>query len=45
MANRTAESYFSSKKNRRAGAQTFPSDDEEKVEGDTRLTRTINKTG
>ena len=31
---RTAELDFSSKKNRRAGAQTFLSDGEEKVEGE-----------
>lgn len=37
---RTAEPYFVSKQNRRAGAQTFPSDDEEKVEGEIPLAPT-----
>ena len=40
---RTVESYFSSKKNRRAGAQTKLSDGEILVEGEIPLPPTIEK--
>ena len=40
VRNQTAESYFFSRKNRRAGAQTFSSDGEKKVEGDTPVSST-----